>query len=196
MLARLNLSLGASNLITTELREETMKRLSMMVIFGCLSPWPEEAIGTGRSPVRGRAEAKAEAKGKGKARAGGAGHRERREPPSGSRCRSSSMPSARSNRSTASRCGRRPTACCEAVLFKEGDPVKQGQVLFRIDSRPMTASVEQAHGRPRARPGAARAGAGAGSATAAAGEEGLHHRAGIRSRAHAEQVAAGHGRGQ
>ena len=32
----------------------------------------------------------------------------------------------------------------DAVLFKEGDPVKQGQMLFRIDSRPMTASVEQA----------------------------------------------------
>ena len=32
----------------------------------------------------------------------------------------------------------------EAVLFKEGDRVKQGQVLFRIDSRPMLASVEQA----------------------------------------------------
>jgi len=32
----------------------------------------------------------------------------------------------------------------DAVLFKEGDPVKQGQVLFRIDSRPMTVSVEQA----------------------------------------------------
>lgn len=32
----------------------------------------------------------------------------------------------------------------EAILFKEGDPVKQGQVLFRIDSRPMVASVEQA----------------------------------------------------
>jgi RND family efflux transporter MFP subunit len=32
----------------------------------------------------------------------------------------------------------------DAVLFKEGDPVKQGQVLFRIDSRPMVASVEQA----------------------------------------------------
>jgi RND family efflux transporter MFP subunit len=32
----------------------------------------------------------------------------------------------------------------EAVQFKEGDPVKQGQVLFRIDSRPMMASVEQA----------------------------------------------------
>lgn len=32
----------------------------------------------------------------------------------------------------------------EAVLFKEGDPVKQGQILFRIDARPMIASVEQA----------------------------------------------------
>jgi len=32
----------------------------------------------------------------------------------------------------------------EAVLFKEGDRVRQGQVLFRIDSRPMIASVEQA----------------------------------------------------
>lgn len=32
----------------------------------------------------------------------------------------------------------------EAILFKEGDPVRQGQVLFRIDARPMVASVEQA----------------------------------------------------
>jgi membrane fusion protein, multidrug efflux system len=32
----------------------------------------------------------------------------------------------------------------DAVLFKEGDPVKQGQVLFRIDSRPLVAAVEQA----------------------------------------------------
>lgn len=32
----------------------------------------------------------------------------------------------------------------DAVLFKEGDPVKQGQVLFRIDARPMVASLEQA----------------------------------------------------
>lgn len=32
----------------------------------------------------------------------------------------------------------------EAVLFKEGDRVRPGQVLFRIDSRPMVASLEQA----------------------------------------------------
>jgi multidrug efflux system membrane fusion protein len=32
----------------------------------------------------------------------------------------------------------------EAILFKEGDPVRQGQVLFRIDARPMVASMEQA----------------------------------------------------
>jgi multidrug efflux system membrane fusion protein len=32
----------------------------------------------------------------------------------------------------------------QAVLFKEGDFVKQGQVLFRIDQRPMQAAVEQA----------------------------------------------------
>lgn len=32
----------------------------------------------------------------------------------------------------------------EAVLFKEGDPVKRGQVLFRIDARPMVAALEQA----------------------------------------------------
>ena len=31
-----------------------------------------------------------------------------------------------------------------AVLFKEGDRVKQGQSLFSIDSRPMQASVDQA----------------------------------------------------
>ncbi len=31
----------------------------------------------------------------------------------------------------------------QAVMFKEGDRVKQGQVLFRVDARPMQASVEQ-----------------------------------------------------
>jgi len=31
----------------------------------------------------------------------------------------------------------------EAVLFKEGDRVKQGQPLFRIDSRPMRAALDQ-----------------------------------------------------
>ncbi|MEO8441900.1 MAG: biotin/lipoyl-binding protein, partial [Betaproteobacteria bacterium] len=31
-----------------------------------------------------------------------------------------------------------------AVLFKEGDRVKQGQPLFSIDPRPMQASVDQA----------------------------------------------------
>ena len=31
----------------------------------------------------------------------------------------------------------------QAVMFKEGDRVKQGQVLFRIDARPMQAAVEQ-----------------------------------------------------
>lgn len=33
----------------------------------------------------------------------------------------------------------------QAVLFKEGDRVRQGQVLFRIDPRPAQAAVEQAH---------------------------------------------------
>ena len=32
----------------------------------------------------------------------------------------------------------------DAVLFKEGDYVKEGQVLFHIDARPAKASVEQA----------------------------------------------------
>jgi RND family efflux transporter MFP subunit len=32
----------------------------------------------------------------------------------------------------------------QAVLFKEGDRVKKGQALFRIDPRPMRAAVEQA----------------------------------------------------
>ena len=32
----------------------------------------------------------------------------------------------------------------ESVMFKEGDRVKQGQPLFRIDPRPMQAAVEQA----------------------------------------------------
>lgn len=32
----------------------------------------------------------------------------------------------------------------EAVLFKEGDHVREGQPLFRLDARPMRASVDQA----------------------------------------------------
>lgn len=32
----------------------------------------------------------------------------------------------------------------DAVMFKEGDRVKKGQVLFRIDARPMRAAAEQA----------------------------------------------------
>ncbi len=32
----------------------------------------------------------------------------------------------------------------DAVLFKEGDRVKQGQALFRLDARPMQAAVDQA----------------------------------------------------
>ena len=32
----------------------------------------------------------------------------------------------------------------DAVMFKEGDRVQKGQVLFRIDARPMRAAVEQA----------------------------------------------------
>jgi multidrug efflux system membrane fusion protein len=32
----------------------------------------------------------------------------------------------------------------DAVLFKEGDRVKQGQALFRLDARPMQASLDQA----------------------------------------------------
>jgi multidrug efflux system membrane fusion protein len=32
----------------------------------------------------------------------------------------------------------------DAVLFKEGDRVKQGQPLFRLDARPMQASLDQA----------------------------------------------------
>jgi RND family efflux transporter MFP subunit len=32
----------------------------------------------------------------------------------------------------------------ESILFKEGDPVKKGQLLFRIDPRPMVAAAEQA----------------------------------------------------
>lgn len=33
----------------------------------------------------------------------------------------------------------------DAVLFKEGDRVKQGQALFRLDARPMQAAVDQAN---------------------------------------------------
>jgi multidrug efflux system membrane fusion protein len=35
-------------------------------------------------------------------------------------------------------------AVLDAVLFKEGDRVKQGQALFRLDSRPMQAAADQA----------------------------------------------------
>src|SRR5476651_1102990 len=55
----------------------------------------------------------------------------------------------------------------ESVLFKEGDYVKEGQPLFRIDPRSAQAAVDQAR--------AAGAREGAGGKTAAVDGERLHH---------------------
>ena len=41
-----------------------------------------------------------------------------------------------------------------SVNFTEGDDVKQGQVLFALDRRPLEAALQQAAGQPRARHGA------------------------------------------
>ena len=84
----------------------------------------------------------------------------------------------------------------DAVLFKEGDPVKQGQVLFRIDPRPMTASVEQATAalaRDQAQLEQAKAQE---ARLRPLAEKDYITRERIRGRRHPEQVAAGDRGGQ
>jgi multidrug efflux system membrane fusion protein len=126
-----------------------MKRLSMIAIFGLLVAvagggywyWQKSDPA---AQAGGKVEAKAEGKGKGKGK-GKAG------PVTVSvvAVKRQAMPvvidavgTVESEHSVAVR--PQTNGVLEAVLFKEGDPVKQGQVLFRIDSRPTMASVEQA----------------------------------------------------
>jgi multidrug efflux system membrane fusion protein len=123
-----------------------MKRLSMIAMFGLLVAvagggyWYWQKSGA----EAGKAETKAEGKGKGKGKRGGGP-----VPVSVVTAKKQPMPviidavgTVESEHSVAVR--PQTNGVLESVLFKEGDPVKQGQVLFRIDSRPMTASVEQA----------------------------------------------------
>ena len=59
-------------------------------------------------------------------------------------CRSISTASAPSARSTPSRCARRSKASSSSVAFKEGQDVKRGQVLARIDPTTYQAQLDQA----------------------------------------------------
>jgi multidrug efflux system membrane fusion protein len=122
-----------------------MKRLSMTALFALLV-----AVAGGgywywqKSGAQGQGEAKSESKAKGKGKRGSG-------PVSVSliAVKRQAMPviidavgTVESEHSVAIR--PQTNGVLESVLFKEGDPVKQGQVLFRIDARPMVASVEQA----------------------------------------------------
>lgn len=124
-----------------------MKRLSMMVMFGVVAAmagggywyWQKSAAG---GAGKGATQAKSEGKGKGKGKGGG---------PIGVRTitvKRQAMPvvidavgSVESEHSVAVR--PQVNGTLTSVNFKEGDYVKQGQVLFTIDSRPMQASVAQ-----------------------------------------------------
>lgn len=128
-----------------------MKRLSMMVMFGVFAAmagggywyWQKSAAeNAAKGGTQAKAEGKAEGKAKGKGKGGG--------PVSvrTANVKRQAMPvvidavgSVESEHSVAVRTQINGTLT--AVNFKEGDYVKQGQVLFTIDSRPMQASVAQ-----------------------------------------------------
>ena len=68
----------------------------------------------------------------------------------------------------------------ESVDFKEGSPVKKGQLLYTIDPRPFQATLAQAEGRARRGRGAARARQAGRRPLRAAGREERHLAAGVR----------------
>ena len=79
----------------------------------------------------------------------------------------------------------------KSVQFKEGDPVKPGQVLFRIDSRPMTGKrTTRRSRRSRATRRSSRRRRAQQERLRPLLEQGVHHARGIRRRRHPEQVAA------
>ena len=127
-----------------------MKRLTMVLIFVALGAavwgaywyWQQPAAGTA---VEGKAGVKAAKGGKGAGKRGAGG------PVSVNviEVKRQAMPvvidavgTVESEHTVAVR--PQMNGVLEAVMFREGDRVRQGQVLFRIDARPMRAAVEQA----------------------------------------------------
>jgi multidrug efflux system membrane fusion protein len=128
-----------------------MKRLSMVLIFGLIAAmagggywyWQKSAADAANKDKAGAPTKEAKAKGKGKGKGGGGPvvvrmASAKRQP----------MPvvidavgSVEAEHSVAVR--PQVSGTLTAVMFKEGDYVRQGQVLFRIDSRPMQVSVAQ-----------------------------------------------------
>ena len=132
-----------------------MKRFSMVLVFGLIAAvagggywyWQKPAgdgANQGKSVVQGKdGKDGTEAKGKGKGKGAGGPVLVRMAP-----AQRQSMPvvidavgSVEPEQSVAIR--PQIIGTLTAVLFKEGDFVRQGQELFRIDSRPMQVSVAQ-----------------------------------------------------
>jgi RND family efflux transporter MFP subunit len=120
-----------------------MKRLTMVIIFAVLGAAVLGGYWYSQQPSGAADKAGSKAKGKGAGKRGGG--------PvvvSTVEAKRQSMPvvidavgTVESEHSVAVR--PQTNGVLEAVLFKEGDRVKQGQVLFRIDARPMRAALEQ-----------------------------------------------------
>ena len=120
-----------------------MKRLTMLLVFGAIAAAMLGGYWYWQSPAGATTE-KMEKAGKGAGKRGGGA-----VPVSTVMAKRQSMPvlidavgTVEPEQSVAVR--PQTNGVLEAVLFKEGDSVKQGQVLFRIDARPMVASLEQA----------------------------------------------------
>ena len=76
------------------------------------------------------------------------------------------------------------------VNFKEGEPVKKGDVLFRIDPRPLRGGAAPGRGERAARRRGARPGALAGEALPGAAREELHLQGRLRADPHQRRATA------
>ena len=126
-----------------------MKRLSILMVFGLIAAvggggywyWQKSAIGgDDKAKSEGKAESK-KAKGKGKGGGGPIAVRTITAKRQAMPVVIDAVGSVESEHSVAVR--PQVNGTLTAVNFKEGDYVKQGQVLFNVDSRAMQASVAQ-----------------------------------------------------
>ena len=128
-----------------------MKRFSMLALFGLIAAvagggywyWQksaEDGAGKGSAVAQGK-EAKAKGKGKGKGAGGPITVRTTTVQRQAMPVVIDAVGSVEAENSVAVR--PQVGGTLTAVMFKEGDYVRKGQVLFRIDSRPMQTSVAQ-----------------------------------------------------